>query len=182
MGRAGRGGEAHGQMSSVATAFRATARPGACAASDFDDGFACEHGDSGAWLLDQAGIAVQTVACLRLCLSCARCSYISVGYTLRDCSWYSSCPALDDAAPRPVKGSQQSHISGAVDRTVWEARLRGLPGADAELARMPAGGWSTGPGAGRVQLDFVHVCRAGRTVVNPAPSRVPPHHFEPCCR
>ena len=70
--------------------------------TDFDDGLACDHGDSGAWLLDEKSAAARTVACLRLCLSCARCRYISVGGSggrqERDCSGYAACAALIDEA------------------------------------------------------------------------------------
>lgn len=157
-------------VATFAREFRASARPGACAATDFDDGLACDHGDSGAWLLDEKSAAARTVACLRLCLSCVRCRYISVGGTggrqERDCSWYAACAALtDEAASSAV--AVDSHVSGAVDRAVWGARLRGLTGGAGAttLARMPAGGWSTGPGAGLVRLEFVHVTSNAGTAI-----------------
>ena len=41
--------------------------------------------------------------CLRRCIGCERCHFISVSSLTRDCSWFSSCPALTNGTAAPAR-------------------------------------------------------------------------------
>ena len=67
---------------------------GHCGATTDARGDCSAHGRLGNLGLPNAAFAnwsTAVAACLRKCSSCARCNYISVSLTFRDCSWYDHC-------------------------------------------------------------------------------------------
>lgn len=55
-----------------------------------DDGPSdCEKGEKGMWQL--SGELQGVGDCIARCASCARCNYISISHTHKDCSWFNQC-------------------------------------------------------------------------------------------
>ena len=64
-------------------------------------GDSCATSNSGFWTLpedlEHRGHRTRDrAACLKLCLGCARCNYVSVSSVQRECGWFWKCPPLDE--------------------------------------------------------------------------------------
>ena len=99
---------------------------GYCAATEFshDTPHACA-GDKGSWSIHSVR---QQSACLRRCLSCDRCYFVSLSPADGDCSWYRSCEL------------SALHTDSAHHRTarVRDATGQALPAVGALLAELDA--------------------------------------------
>ncbi len=77
----------------AAKLFLATARDGYCVKTTSSGD--CNLGNHGTLVADGWDWPSFAAACLTACAACARCHFVSISYTWRDCSWAFACDLQD---------------------------------------------------------------------------------------
>lgn len=99
---------------------------GHCGATQSHEGEACSASDiRGSWV----GAPMSARICVALCATCAHCQFVSFSRRDDDCSWFSSCPVLHDAAGATghntvrVRASDGSLLLQPPGDVSWSAHL-----------------------------------------------------------
>ena len=67
-------------------------RPGYCNTTEYSDPECGEVGaHKGSWIVPVPSEEAAQLGCIRRCVACDACHYISLSLTDRDCSWFDSC-------------------------------------------------------------------------------------------